>query len=378
MRPASGARLRVDLLTALLGIGVLACGGAGRFVREILRERPSAPLDSMGVASDARIDSLGYVVGSFIGEGTSRAVHLLSSDTSFIAALVRRYQPALTQAGDLWSALARQRLVTLGPSGRRRIRPVAPLIDRAVVGGPSGHTTVTAGAILIHGGRCGWPGAQVEIIVEPDRQSSGPPLRGPVLGSFTRSGATADNARTFRIREPLPHPGDSLIAELVARTEQTMDSVLTRGFRSLQLRGIPEERPEINTLADAGAADVVSFRPRASASRFAVSLRKRRITTGGDTLLASTVMAWDSSGSWQQIIFRPTLVSIRRGQLVPYAAMRRSLFWRRLQPISDFGFERDNLWMEQVDVRDGRVLWGIVQPRGNVVVAAAEVQGSCR
>jgi hypothetical protein len=38
---------------------------------------------------------MGYVVGSFVGEGTSRAVHLLSSDTGFIAALARRYRPAL-------------------------------------------------------------------------------------------------------------------------------------------------------------------------------------------------------------------------------------------------------------------------------------------
>jgi hypothetical protein len=89
-------------------------------------------------------------------------------------------------------------------------------------------------------------------------------------------------------------------------------------------------------------------------------------------------MAWDSAGAWQQVIFRPTVVSLRRGRLAPYGALRRGLFWRRLQPISDFAFERDNLWMEQVDVRDGSVLWGIIQPRGNVVVAAAQVEGPCR
>jgi len=89
-------------------------------------------------------------------------------------------------------------------------------------------------------------------------------------------------------------------------------------------------------------------------------------------------MAWDSAGAWQQVIFRPTVVSLRRGRLAPYGELRRGLFWRRLQPISDFAFERDNLWMEQVDVRDGSVLWGIIQPRGNVVVAAAQVEGPCR
>jgi hypothetical protein len=34
--------------------------------------------------------------------------------------------------------------------------------------------------------------------------------------------------------------------------------------------------------------------------------------------------------------------------------------------------------MEQVDVRDGTVLWGILQPGDNVVVAAAEMAGPCQ
>jgi hypothetical protein len=109
-----------------------------------------------------------------------------------------------------------------------------------------------------------------------------------------------------------------------------------------------------------------------------VSLRERRITPKGDTLLASIVMSWDSAGTWQQVIFRPTLVSLRRGRLVPFEASARSLYWRRLQPISDFAFPRDNLWMEQVDVAERRVLWGVIQPRGNVIVAAAELAGRCR
>jgi hypothetical protein len=118
--------------------------------------------------------------------------------------------------------------------------------------------------------------------------------------------------------------------------------------------------------------------PRAALTLFAVSLRARRITGSGDTLLAATVMAWDSAGAWQQVIFRPTVVSLRRGRLAPYGTWRRGLFWRRLQPISDFVLQRDNLWLEQVDVRDGSVLWEIIQPRGNVVVAAAQVEGPCR
>jgi hypothetical protein len=90
-------------------------------------------------------------------------------------------------------------------------------------------------------------------------------------------------------------------------------------------------------------------------------------------------MVWDSAGAWQQTIFRPTLLALRRGRIEPWGATaRRPIYWRRLQPISDFAFRRDDLWMEQVDVRDGSVRWGIVQPRENLVVAAAEVDGPCR
>jgi hypothetical protein len=126
------------------------------------------------------------------------------------------------------------------------------------------------------------------------------------------------------------------------------------------------------------AADVIPFRAGNGTVRYAVSLRERRITARGDTLVASAVMAWDESGAWQQTIFRPTLVQLSRGGLAPYGALRRTYFWRRLQPVAVFGTERDNLWMEQVDVRDGSVMWGVVEPRGNVLVAAAEMEGPCR
>jgi hypothetical protein len=335
----------------------------------------------MSVASDARVDSMGYVVGSFVGEGTSRAVHLLSSDTGFIAALARRYRPALEQNGDLWQALARERVISLAPGGRRRTTTGTPLFDRALVGGPAGHTAVTPTVILLHGSACGHRGAQAEIVVEDDHRAQQPVLRGPVLGSFTHSqpaGSSAGSRKPFRRREPPPEPGTLLVDELLARTSRVMDSALGSQLQSLRLRRADHPQLEINTLADVDAADVIPFRPSAGAVRYAVSLRSRRITQGGDTVLAATVMVWDSAGVWQQVIFRPTVVSLRRGRLAPYGALRRGLIWRRLQPISDVAFERDNLWMEQVDVRDGTVLWGIIQPRGNVVVAAAQVEGPCR
>lgn len=366
--------VRALILSSLLGLS--GCRGAGRFLGELLRERPPAPLDSMSVASDARIDSAGYLVGSFVGEGTSRSVHLLSSDTGLVAGLLRRYRPDVVQPGDLWGSLSRERAVTLSTAGRRRTTAGAPRIDQALVGSPLGHTAVTPSTIRLLGSACGWRGTQVEIVV--DRR--GGPLRGPVLGSFTRSDASRAGGEAdeeFRRREPVAPPGGGLMDELIGRTAAAMDSVLAETFRSLVLQRPGDPRLEINTLADVDAADVISFRPGPDAVRFAVSLRARRITGGGDTLLASTVMAWDSAGAWRQTIFRPTLISFRRGRLVPYGALRRSIFWRGLQPISDFGFHRDNIWMEQVDVRRGGVLWGIVQPRGNVVVAAAEVEAPC-
>ena len=371
-------------LPLLLSTGLGACRGAGRFLGELLRERPPAPLDSLGLASDARLDSTGTLAGSFVGEGTSRAVHLLSSDTAFIAQLLRRYRPDLAAARDPWGALARERVVTLGgPERRRTVAGSGPTVESAVVGSPLGHTEVAVEAMLIRGGaggrRCGARGAQVELIVADERPRADPPLRGPVLGSLRAGVAAERHERGLVRRDPVAPPSALLTHELVGRTERVLDSVLAADNRSLELHADPDTRIEINTLADVDAADVIAFRVADDRVRYAVSLRARRIAARGDTLVAAAVMVWDSAGAWQQTIFRPTLLALRRGRIEPRdPAARRSIYWRRLQPISDFAFRRDDLWMEQVDVRDGSVRWGIVQPRENVVVAAAEVDGPCR
>ena len=375
-------RIRMKLVGTLMigaSLGLAGCQSAGRILTELFRERPPAPLDSMSIASDVRIDSLGYLVGSFVGEGTSRSVHLLSSDTAVVAGLLRRYRPDLVEPGNIWGSLSRRKLITLAPTGRRRTVAGSPAIDRALVGSPIGHRAVRPSAVLLRGSSCGWRGAQVEIIADPDSRG-GEPLRGPVLGSFTRRTPDdpGESDTEFRRRDPVPRAGGGLTDELIGRTAATMDSVLGASFRSLGLQRPADLRLEINTLSDVDAADIISYRSAPGAVRYAVSLRARRITAGADTLVAATVMVWDSAGAWQQTIFRPTLISFRRGRLGPYGALRRSLFWRRLQPISDFAFTRDNLWMEQVDVRSGSVLWGIIQPKGNVVVAAAEVDAPCR
>lgn len=175
----------------------------------------------------------------------------------------------------------------------------------------------------------------------------------------------------------MPPPSAGLTGELVGRTERALDSTLGADYRALGLHADSTAGIEINTLADIDAADVIAFRVTDERVRYAVSLRARRLSTRGDTLVGTAVMVWDSAGAWRQAIFRPTLLRLRGSRLEPWGTRGPPIYWRRLQPISDFAFERDELWMEQVDVRDGSVRWGIVQPRENVVVAAAEVDGPC-
>jgi hypothetical protein len=383
LRPALPAPVRLGrlaVLVAALGAGAAACRGAGDLLRELLRERPPAALDSLPLASDARVDSAGYLAGSFVGEGTNRAIHLLSSDTVFVASLVRRFRPDLVATADPWAALERAGFVTLGPQGGRRAVAGAPRIESAVVGSPLGHTAVRVEAVLLHGGRrgCGARGAQAELIVADDRSGGDPPLRGPVLGSL-RTGVAVDRREAGLVRrDSVPGPSAGLTGELVGRTERALDSTLGADYRTLELRPDPLARLEVNTLADVDAADVIAFRIAADRVRYAVSLRTRRISARGDTLVGTAVMVWDSAGAWRQSIFRPTLLRLHGGRLEPWGSRGRPIYWRRLQPISDFAFPRDGLWMEQVDARDGSVRWGVVEPRENVVVAAAEVDGPCR
>ena len=379
-RPAARPLPRRARAAALLLLAAAAgCGGAGRFLGRLLQERPPAPLDSLPLASDARLDSAGRVAGSFVGEGTNRAVHLLSSDTAFIAALLQRYRPDLAGAPDKWSALARERVVPLEGGRRRTVGGPAPRVEAAVVGSPLGHTEVEVEATVLRGGRCGSRSAQAELIVADERRHGDPPLRGPVLGSLRTEPGTARRAERGMVRrDTVPEPSAGLVGELVARTERALDSTLGADSRPLALRPDTAVELEINTLADIDAADVIGFRVSGDRIRYAVSLRTRRLSERGDTLVGTAVMVWDSAGAWRQDIFRPTLLLLRGGRLHPGSGRGRPIYWRRLQPISDFAFRRDNLWMEQVDVRDGSVRWGIVQPGENLVVAAAEVDGPCR
>jgi hypothetical protein len=374
-------RLTPAGLAVFAAAAVLACAPAGG-VESAPREPPPAPLDSLPLASDVRMDSAGYLAGSFVGEGTSRQVHLLSSDTVLIEALARRFRPDLfhDELG-LWQNLSRARVVSLAPRERRRtVAGRGPRAVLAMVGSPLGHTEVTVSEVLLRGSRCverGARGASAELLVQTDPAADDPPLRGPVLGTFL---STADSDRRERglvRRVQLRGPSAALVNELIERTALHLDSTLAAHYPELSLRPFRPERIEVNTLADIDAADVIPFRADGGRVRYAVSLRQRRAGVGRDTLVATAVMAWDSAGAWRQEIFQPTLLSSTGGRLDAYGPGGRPVYWRRLQPISDVAYRRDNIWMEQVNVRDGRVVWGIIQPRGNVVVAAAEVEGAC-
>ncbi len=356
------------LSSTLFAAALAGCGT----VTHLVEDRPAHPLDRFDVASDVRIDSTGGVRGSFVGEGTSRAVHLVSTDTGFIAALVRRYRPDAIQSGDLWGSLARLGTVSIDaariPLGETRYLPR--------VASPEGHTDVQLSAVVARGGTCGWRGAQAELIVHaPPASSEVPSLRGPVVGSF-RLGSEVSKRL---VRTPPPSPSPELQRSLVDRTSRAIDSMINRRLSTSQrnLRPIDPDILPINTLEDVDAADVLPIKASNGDVRYAVSLRQRRTIDAGDTVVVAGVMVWDSAGSWQQTVFAPTLLDYDGGKLTPRSGNWAPIYWRRLQAVSGFEYERDYIWMEEVEARDGSVLWGIVDPAGNVVVAAAEMQGPC-
>jgi hypothetical protein len=354
----------------LLLAGVLACGA--RAETGVLPERPPTPLDSMPLASDVRVDSAGHLAGSLVGEGTSREVHLLSSDPALIRALARRFRGELPDDDrDMWSMLRRDSVVPLAGPGLTAAR--------ALVASPLGHTGVSVSEMLFREGGCTGDtrGARLELVVRPDSAAGDPPLRGPVLGTFLAAGDAGRDIHGLVRRAAVGEPSPALVDRLIERTSLYLDSALVAQYPGLQVRPLHGDRIEINTLADLPAADVIPFRAGEGRIRYAVSLRQRRVFGARDTLVTTGVMVWDSAGTWRQEVFRPTVLASFNGRLDAFGPVGRPVYWRRLQPISDIAYPRDNIWMEQVNVRDGRVMWGIIQPAGNVVVAAAEVEGVC-
>ena len=159
-----------------------------------------------------------------------------------------------------------------------------------------------------------------------------------------------------------------------------MDSLLAV---RLPRRMTPLARPArqhlvIDPLEEVDAAEIVTLWAGKGRLRYAVAVRATRSTPQGDDLLASTVMMWDSAGTWRQSVLAPTVVAFGRGGLRPFdAADLLPLYWQRLDAVGGFGLDRDYLFLEQVDVDQGSIYWGAIEGRTNDVVAAAEVGGAC-
>jgi hypothetical protein len=346
---------------------VAGCAAFNNAWDYITTERPPYPLRAIGLASDARFDSVGAMLGSFIGSGGNSGVVLLSSDTAFIAELLQSRRPDLVRNRDTWSALARYGPIRLDPpAGGRDLR----------VASPFGHSTVRMEEIVLRGSSCGWRGAKAEVYVTgPGSGSRAPSLRGPIVGSFQESYGSES-----RWRDAPPRPTPALEEELVARTARDMDSVLAdRLPRSATPLAVPGgQRLMIDPLEDIDAAEVVPVWVGSDRVRYAVAIRARRLTRAGETLLASTVMIWDADSSWRQTVLSPTVMLLRNGQLRPFdPAGTLPVYWRRLDAISGFGMDRDYLFVEQVDVQEQSIIWGAIEVRSNEVVGAAEVGGAC-
>ena len=359
-------------LVVLASVLLSACATLGGIISE--PERPPLPLVQAEISSDARIDSTGAIAGSFVGEGTSRQVHLLSSDPAFISQMVRRWRPEKDRRIDPIDWLAKRGTYAINLD---RTTDSALFNQVILTGSPDGHTRVRLSTVLLYGAKCRQGAPQAELVVEPAR-SSGVSLRGPVVGSFRSADVKYSASDNYR-RDPLDDPSEELIDTLISRTSMVMDSILES---RLPAREVPlthdDRRLAINSLADEDAADVIPIRLDDGRIRYAISLRQTRRTARGSEAMASIVMIWDASFSWRQIVFLPTLLELgRRGPTRPLGDRTGPYYWRRLQTVSGFAYERDYVWMEQVNVRDGNVRWIILEPRGNTVVAAADVEDRC-
>jgi hypothetical protein len=354
------------LLPLALALTIGGCAAMSSAWNYITTERPPYPLRAIDLASDARLDSTGALLGSFVGSGTNQGIVLLSSDTAFIAEILQTRRPDLVRNRDTWSALARY-----GP-----IRIDAPDPGRELrVASPYGHSIARVEEIVLRGSSCGWRGAKAEVYVTGPRSGSrAPSLRGPIVGSFRESYGSES-----AWRDAPPRATAEMEDALIARTAADMDSVLaTRLPRSVASLRTPEgQRLLVDPLEDIDAAEVVPVWAGSSRTRYAVAVRARRLTPQGDTLLASTVMIWDTAGTWRQTVLAPTLVQVRRGLLRPFDEGSLPLYWRHLDAVSGFGLDRDYLVVEQVDVQEQSVIWGAIEVRSNEVVGAAEVGGAC-
>ncbi len=375
-------------LLGVVTILALSCSGGGdeaqRSPDAIPPPPPPSALTAIRATSDARVDSANRLLGSFVGEGTHRAIHLLSSDTALIADLYRRFGTGSSPnpSASVWSRLRPDR--GAGEPGRSlgalTIVPAnsGPTLEEAIAGFARGQARVEVLAIVLRGTGCGPRDAQAEIIVaEAGTGGGGPaPFQGPVLVSFQTRPRTPLASSEIRRRVPPAPPSPSRIDSLIRWSEQAMDADLARRAPADWTPFLPRKDRwiEVNTLATIDAVDLIPLRIGAE-ERYAVALRLRRIMAGADTLLAATVMLWDSAGTESRVLLEPTLLALRRGRMSPVPGFA-PLYWRRLESIAGFGLGPDFIWLEQVSPTDGAVLWAVLSPVDHTTVAAARV-GRC-
>jgi hypothetical protein len=144
------SRFRVTPLLPLSALALRgACAATPGFRAVFFRERAPAPIDRMVTASDARIDSLGRVAGSFVGEGTDRAVHLISSDSVFVRSLVEAYVPNIRRTSDFWSGVRARGVVRIPLREAEDAAAAGALAAPARVGSPAGRSDVLVTAITV-------------------------------------------------------------------------------------------------------------------------------------------------------------------------------------------------------------------------------------
>ena len=336
-----------------------------------LPARAPTPLDSMPLASDVRVDSAGRLVGSLVGEGTGTAVTLLSSDTLLIRILATRFRPELTSGeGDLWSNLRRQDSVPSRSGPRVSLAPWSALHWAT--------PTSRCRRVLLRGNRCtdDTRGARLELMVQPDSVSGDPaaPRSGARYLPRRRPGRPA-RARAGPARAARGSRRRSWCDQLIGRTSAYLDSALTAEYPDLQARPLHSEQIEVNTLADLSAADVIRLprrrgadpvrrlpppAPRPRRARYPGHDRRDGVGQRGD--LAPGDLPPHRARLDRRPARRPSGRSAGRSTGVGCSPSATSPM---PGPISG--------WSRSTSATAASV--GIIQPAGNVVVAAAEVEG---
>ena len=253
---------------------------------------------------------------------------------------------------------------------------------RAMVGSPLGHT-----AVSLDGARCCAAAAASRRARRPGRADRGPTRLRIRRPAAPRSGARylprCRPGRPARARAGAARAARGAVAGAGGPAHRPhasadLDSALARRVPRPPGAAAPLRADRGQHAGRSDAADVIPSAPASGRIRYAVSLRQRRVL-GGRRYPGQrpAVMVWDSAGAWRQDDLPPHPARLRSaagstpsgrrpaGLLAPAAAHQRL----RLS---------SGQYLDGAGRRPRRQrAWGIIQPRANVVVAAAEVEGAC-